>query len=100
MRKLMLTTPVDEKIAFVGVDRIMQTSAFRMGRTFLMRSNRSSMLVWGPSIRAASGFELQRQIDTIRKDFGDLNSPKDALKSMQRRIDELERMLRTAAKSS
>ena len=48
MRKLMLTTPVDEKIAFVGVDRIMQTLAFRLGRTFLMRSNRSSMLVWKP----------------------------------------------------
>lgn len=38
--------------------------------------------------------DLQRQIDEVRKGFGDLYSPKDALARMQQRIDELERQSR------
>lgn len=38
--------------------------------------------------------DLQRQVDSLRKDFGELYSPRDALKSMQQRIDDLERLLR------
>lgn len=43
--------------------------------------------------------DLQRQIDEVRKGFGDLYSPKDALARMQQRIDELERQSRTAGGS-
>lgn len=39
--------------------------------------------------------DQQRQIDAIRTSFSDLYSPKDALKSMQARIDDLERRLRS-----
>lgn len=38
--------------------------------------------------------DLQRQVDSLRKDFGELYSPRDALKSMQQRIDDLDRQLR------
>lgn len=38
--------------------------------------------------------DLQRQIDEVRKGFGDLYSPKDALARMQQRIDDLERQSR------
>lgn len=43
--------------------------------------------------------DLQRQIDEVRKGFGDLYSPKDALARMQQRIDELERQSRTTGSS-
>lgn len=39
--------------------------------------------------------DQQRQIDAVTNNFRDLYSPKDALASMQRRIDDLERMLRS-----
>lgn len=34
---------------------------------------------------------IQRQIDSLRKDLSDLNTPRDTIQAMQRRIDELER---------
>lgn len=41
---------------------------------------------------------FQRQIDGLRKDLGDLNTPRDTIQGMQRRIDELERDARTPAR--
>lgn len=38
---------------------------------------------------------IQRQIDGLRKDLSDLNTPRDTIQAMQRRIDELERMRRS-----
>lgn len=38
--------------------------------------------------------DVQRRIDEIKKDFGDLYSPRDAFKNMQQRIDDLERLIR------
>lgn len=38
---------------------------------------------------------FQRQIDGLRKDLGDLNTPRDTIQSMQKRIDELERDTRS-----
>lgn len=37
---------------------------------------------------------IQRQIDVLRKELSDLNTPRDTIQAMQRRIDELERMRR------
>lgn len=37
---------------------------------------------------------IQRQIDGLRKELSDLNTPRDTIQAMQRRIDELERMRR------
>lgn len=37
---------------------------------------------------------IQRQIDGLRKDLSDLNTPRDTIQAMQRRIDDLERLRR------
>lgn len=37
---------------------------------------------------------IQRQIDGLRKELSDLNTPRDTIQAMQRRIDELERLRR------
>ena len=39
---------------------------------------------------------LQRQIDALRKDLSDLNTPRDTIQGMQRRIDQLEAERRRA----
>jgi hypothetical protein len=39
---------------------------------------------------AVSQSDLQRQIDEVRKAFGDTYSPKDALRFMQERLDRIE----------
>lgn len=38
---------------------------------------------------------IQRQIDVLRKELSDLNTPRDTIQAMQRRIDDLERMRRS-----
>lgn len=37
---------------------------------------------------------LQRQLDQVRKDLSDLNTPRDTIQGIQRRIEELDRALR------
>ncbi|MCJ2037081.1 hypothetical protein [Methylobacterium sp. J-068] len=41
---------------------------------------------------------LQRQLDQARKDLSDLNTPRDTIQSLQRRIEDLDQALRSNAR--